>query len=159
VYFITLEEKQQGQKSADSNKMCAPDGTTQEKRKVLDKHCSFTRQKCAQQRSQKDFKIEESHSRNTSHVKYKNKIHISNNRGNWNHLEVIHKIPEQHIGKARHQGTAHIFGKVKGKTVNFTLKQAMKTQTIIYLGVRWVCVVSATPRPLYPQKRDAVSNV
>ena len=32
---------------------------------------------------------------------------ISNNRGNWNHLKIIHTrtIPEQHIGKARNEGT------------------------------------------------------
>ena len=24
---------------------------------------------------------------------------------NWNHLKIIHKIPQQHIGKARNQGT------------------------------------------------------
>ena len=25
--------------------------------------------------------------------------------GNWNHLKIIQKIPEQHTGKARNQGT------------------------------------------------------
>jgi len=33
----------------------------------------------------------------------KENIDISNNRGNWNHLHVIQKIPEQRSGKARHQ--------------------------------------------------------
>ena len=34
----------------------------------------------------------------------KNKRDTSNNRSNWNDLEVIQKIPEQHTGKARNQG-------------------------------------------------------
>ena len=28
-----------------------------------------------------------------------------NNRGNWNHLRIIQKIPEQRTGKASNQGT------------------------------------------------------
>jgi hypothetical protein len=28
-----------------------------------------------------------------------------NNRGNWNHLKIIQKIPELYTGKARSQGT------------------------------------------------------
>jgi hypothetical protein len=28
-----------------------------------------------------------------------------NNTGNWNHLKIIQKIPEQHTGKVRNQGT------------------------------------------------------
>jgi hypothetical protein len=35
----------------------------------------------------------------------KNKSYTSNNRGNWNHLQIIQKIPEQHTGEARNQGT------------------------------------------------------
>jgi hypothetical protein len=34
-----------------------------------------------------------------------NKSGISNNRGNRNHLRIIQKIPEQHTGKTRNQGT------------------------------------------------------
>jgi hypothetical protein len=30
-----------------------------------------------------------------------NKSDISNNRGNWNHLKIIQKVPEQRNGKAR----------------------------------------------------------
>jgi ribosomal protein L14E/L6E/L27E len=30
---------------------------------------------------------------------------IINNRGNWNHLQIIQQIPDQRSGKARHQGT------------------------------------------------------
>ena len=33
----------------------------------------------------------------------KNKGDASNNRSNWNHLKVILRIPELHIGKARNQ--------------------------------------------------------
>jgi hypothetical protein len=35
----------------------------------------------------------------------KNKDDTSNNGDNWNHLRNIHKIPAQHIGNARNQGT------------------------------------------------------
>jgi len=38
-------------------------------------------------------------------VEYENKSDTGNNRGNWNHLSVIQTLPEQHIGKARNQGT------------------------------------------------------
>jgi hypothetical protein len=41
---------------------------------------------------------------NTAHVECKNKCDTSNNRGNWNHLKIIQKIPEQHTVKARSQG-------------------------------------------------------
>jgi hypothetical protein len=41
-------------------------------------------------------------------LKYKDlttdKCDTSNNRGNWNHLNIIQKIPGQHTGKARNQG-------------------------------------------------------
>jgi hypothetical protein len=30
---------------------------------------------------------------------------INNNRGNWYHLKIIQKIPEQYTGKALNQGT------------------------------------------------------
>jgi hypothetical protein len=36
----------------------------------------------------------------------KNKCDTSSNRGNCNHIKIIQKIPEQHHGKARNQGTA-----------------------------------------------------
>jgi hypothetical protein len=35
----------------------------------------------------------------TVHVGRKNKSGTSNSRGDWNHLKVIHKIPEQRTGK------------------------------------------------------------
>jgi hypothetical protein len=47
----------------------------------------------------KDLTIEK------ARVECKNECDTSNNRGNWNHLEIIQKIPEQHIRKARSQGT------------------------------------------------------
>ena len=34
----------------------------------------------------------------------KRKSDTSQNRRNWNHLRIIQKIPEQHIGKVRYQG-------------------------------------------------------
>jgi len=40
-----------------------------------------------------------------AHVEYDSKSDTCNNRGNWNHFKIIHKTPEQHIGKARNQGT------------------------------------------------------
>jgi hypothetical protein len=44
--------------------------------------------------------------RNTACVECKNKSDTSNNRGHWNHLEIIQIIPEHHTGKAQNQGTA-----------------------------------------------------
>jgi hypothetical protein len=38
-------------------------------------------------------------------VERKNKCDTSNNRGKWNNLKIIQKIPEQRTGKARNQGT------------------------------------------------------
>ena len=35
----------------------------------------------------------------------KNECDSSISRSNWNHLKIIQKIPEQHTGKARNQGT------------------------------------------------------
>ena len=33
------------------------------------------------------------------------KSDTSNNKGNWNHLQIIQKVPEQHTWKLRHQVT------------------------------------------------------
>jgi len=30
---------------------------------------------------------------------------IKTNKGNWKHLQIIHKIPEKHKREARNQGT------------------------------------------------------
>jgi len=38
-------------------------------------------------------------------VEGKSKSDASNNRGNWNRLQIIRKILEQHTGKERNQGT------------------------------------------------------
>ena len=34
------------------------------------------------------------------HVECKNKSDTNNIRGNWNYLQIMHKIPEQHIRQA-----------------------------------------------------------
>ena len=39
------------------------------------------------------------------YVECRNKIDTSSNIGNWYHLKIIQKIPEQHTKKARHQET------------------------------------------------------
>jgi hypothetical protein len=52
------------------------------------------------------FKIQRLYSSERLHVERKNKSDTRNNKGNWNHLRVIQKMPEQRTGKARHQGTA-----------------------------------------------------
>ena len=41
-----------------------------------------------------------------NNIQSKSKSDTNNNRGNWNQLKIIHKIPEQHTGKARIQGAA-----------------------------------------------------
>jgi hypothetical protein len=38
------------------------------------------------------------YNRNTAHVECKNKSDV-----NWNHLQIIQKIPQQHTGKAQNQ--------------------------------------------------------
>jgi hypothetical protein len=45
------------------------------------------------------------YNKNTAHMDCKNKSDINNNRGNWNHLKIIQKIPDPHTGTARNQGT------------------------------------------------------
>ena len=39
------------------------------------------------------------YNRNSTHVKCKSKSNNSNKRGNWNHLKIIQKVPEQHTRK------------------------------------------------------------
>jgi hypothetical protein len=39
-------------------------------------------------------------------VERKSKSDTGINMGDWTHLKIIRKIPEQHTGKARNQGTA-----------------------------------------------------
>jgi hypothetical protein len=49
--------------------------------------------------------------------------------------------------------------------VKFTLEQAAKAQrgsrviALLNRGARWMWVVNATPRPLYPRERDVVPIV
>ena len=50
-----------------------------------------------------------SYNRNRAHVECKSRSDTSNNRGNWNHLKIIQKIPEQHTGRSPHQGTTENF--------------------------------------------------
>jgi hypothetical protein len=65
----------------------------------------FQEMNCDQDRRWEDFKKQRPDNRNTAHVEFNNKIGTSNNRGNWDHLKIFQKIPEQHTGKARNQGT------------------------------------------------------
>jgi hypothetical protein len=61
------------------------------------------------------------------------KSDTSNNRGSWNHLKIIHKIPEQYKWNAKYQGTKetitlgteHILRTAK---VKLTLEQVMQAQ-------------------------------
>jgi len=48
--------------------------------------------------------------RNTAHVECKNKSHTSNNEGNWNLPQIIHKVPDEQTGRARNTGTASRIG-------------------------------------------------
>jgi hypothetical protein len=56
-------------------------------------------------KAEKILKYKDLNNRNTGHVECKNKTDTTNNRGSWNHFRIIQKIPEQHAGKARNQGT------------------------------------------------------
>ena len=66
---------------------------------------NFSSQKYAQERNREDFKIQRPYNRNRAHVEYKSISDTSNNRDDWNHFKIILKIPEQHTGKARNEGT------------------------------------------------------
>ena len=46
------------------------------------------------------------YNRSTVNVETKSKCDTGNNRGNWNHLKIIQKIPEKHNRKAHNQGNA-----------------------------------------------------
>jgi len=78
----------------------------------------------------------------------KENIDISNNRGNWNHLYIIQKIPDQRSGKARHQelqkiamlGTVHIFGKV----VMWKYKMFIMVNSIT-CSINFNCRIAETP--------------
>jgi hypothetical protein len=58
---------------------------------------------------------------NTTHVECVNISNVHDNRGCWNHIRIIQKIPEQHTGKhdveelqeAAILGTAHVLQKVQ----------------------------------------------
>jgi hypothetical protein len=64
------------------------------------------------------------YNRNIVHVECNNKSGTNNKRGNWNHLKIIQKIPEQHTRKHKIKelqktailGTAHILWKVLMKS-------------------------------------------
>jgi len=51
------------------------------------------------------FEIHRLYNINVTDVEFKNRSDASNNRGSWNDLRIILKIPEQRTGKARNQGT------------------------------------------------------
>jgi len=61
--------------------------------------------------------------RDRAYAEFKNKSDSSNNRGNWSHLKIIHKISEQHgkpikeLQKTAILGTAHILRQVKVQNV------------------------------------------
>jgi hypothetical protein len=66
-----------------------------------------------------------------------------------------------HINSGLPRSTFHILS--ISVNINFTLEQAMKSKwwsrvvtLLSNLGARWEWVVNATPRPLYPQKTDAI---
>jgi hypothetical protein len=55
--------------------------------------------------SREHTKTQIPYSRNTVQVEYKRIAVTSKKRGNWNHLRVTQKIPEQYAGEAHNQGT------------------------------------------------------
>jgi hypothetical protein len=66
---------------------------------------NIRRQKYDKERSREDPTILRPYKRNTARVECTNKSDSSNNRGNWNHFKIIHKITEQQTGKAQNKGT------------------------------------------------------
>ena len=57
------------------------------------------------QRYRKYSKIYRSYYRNIAHVELTNKSGTTDNKGNWNCLKIIQKVPEQHTVKALIEGT------------------------------------------------------
>ena len=64
----------------------------------------------------KTSKQQQTYNRNTAYVECKSK-----SDANWNHLQIVQKIPQQHTGKARNQknvqkttklGTVHLLRKI-----------------------------------------------
>jgi hypothetical protein len=51
------------------------------------------------------LKIYRSYNINSANVECESKSDTGNTRGNENHLKITQKIPEQHKGEARNQGT------------------------------------------------------
>jgi hypothetical protein len=61
-------------------------------------------------------------------VECKNKSDTNKNRGEWNHLKITQKIPEQHTGKARNQGTKE--NSHTGHSTHMSESNDVKVQTI-----------------------------
>jgi hypothetical protein len=51
--------------------------------------------------AEKILKTERLYDRKTAHVKCKNESDTCNNRGNWNHLKIVQKIPEEHFRRGQ----------------------------------------------------------
>ena len=63
-------------------------------------HCHFRRHKWDLERKYEDLTVAIQRMWNVQ-----SKTDTSSNIGNWNHLQIIQKIPDQQTGKARNQGT------------------------------------------------------
>jgi hypothetical protein len=86
----------------------------------------FRRQKCDLERSRKILKYKDLPTAIQRMWHVQSESDTINNIGNWNHLQVIQKIPHQQTGKARNLelqktatlGTAHTAGSVDVKVQN-----------------------------------------
>jgi hypothetical protein len=67
--------------------------------------CNFGGQKWDKWINWEGSKVLRPYNRNTVHVEWGNKNVIPVLTGNWNHLRIIQKIPEQHTRKAWNPGT------------------------------------------------------
>ena len=72
----------------------------------VNRRCNSWTQKCYWVRNWEDFRIQRPHNKNSAHVECESKSDTGNNRGNWNHLKIIHTMSDQHTRKARNQRSA-----------------------------------------------------
>ena len=66
--------------------------------------CHFRRQKYDRERSRKILKYKELTTAIQRMWNVQSESETSNNISNWNHLQIIHKIPDQRTGTGRNQG-------------------------------------------------------
>ena len=68
----------------------------EEKNSSVNRHCNFRGWE-TDQKKKPIVSDSKEHSRNTAYTERKNKRDNSKNRGKWNNVRIIQKLPDQHI--------------------------------------------------------------